>query len=69
MSSNFFTDQRNILFAILYTSFGVCPRDHYMLLQRSTTGLCHALLWFPEQIAPLAVLRFFEQMAPLAPCG
>jgi hypothetical protein len=23
-----------------------------MLLQRSTTGVCHALLWFPEQTVP-----------------
>jgi hypothetical protein len=30
----------------------VWPRDHYMLLQRSTTGVCHALLWFPEQMVP-----------------
>jgi hypothetical protein len=29
-----------------YTSFGVWPRDHYMPLQRPTTGVCHALLWF-----------------------
>jgi hypothetical protein len=35
-----------------YTSFGVWPRDHYMPLQRSTTGVCHALLWFPEQMVP-----------------
>jgi hypothetical protein len=34
----------NLLFAILYTSSGVWPRDNYMLLQRSTTGVCHALL-------------------------
>jgi hypothetical protein len=26
----------NLLFAILYTSFGVWPRDHYMPLQKST---------------------------------
>jgi hypothetical protein len=26
----------NLLFAILYTSFGVWPRDHYMPLQRLT---------------------------------
>ena len=59
----------NLLFAILYTSFGVWPRDHYMPLQRFTTGLSHALLQFPEQTAPLAVLRFPAQTAPLAPCG
>jgi hypothetical protein len=35
-----------------YTSFGVWPRDHYMSLQSSTTGLCHALVWFPKQTVP-----------------
>jgi hypothetical protein len=39
----------NLLLAILYTSFGICPRDHYMLLQRFTTGVCNALLWFPQK--------------------
>jgi hypothetical protein len=39
----------NILFASLYTSFGVWPRDHYMPLQRSTSGVCHALLRFLKQ--------------------
>jgi hypothetical protein len=39
-------------FSILYTSFGVWPRDHYMMLQRSTTRVCHALLWFPEEMVP-----------------
>jgi hypothetical protein len=28
----------NIFFAILYTSFGVWPRDYYMPLQRFTMG-------------------------------
>jgi hypothetical protein len=42
----------NLFFAILYTSFGVWPRDHYMSLQRSTTGVCHALLRFPKQTVP-----------------
>jgi hypothetical protein len=32
-----------------YTSFGVWPRDHYMLLQRFTIGVCHALLRFPDK--------------------
>jgi hypothetical protein len=32
-----------------YTSFGVWPRDHYMPLQRFTTGICHALLRFPDK--------------------
>jgi hypothetical protein len=48
--------QENPLFAILYTFFIVWPRDHYMMSQRSTTGVCHALPRFPPQ-------------APLAPCG
>jgi hypothetical protein len=46
----------NLIFAILYTSFGVWHRNHYMLLQRSTTGVCHALLWFPTK-APLTVVE------------
>jgi hypothetical protein len=36
-----------IPFCHSYTSFGVWPRDHYMPLQRATTVVCHALLWFP----------------------
>jgi hypothetical protein len=32
-----------------YTTFGVWPRDHYIPLQRSTTRVCHALLWFPRK--------------------
>jgi hypothetical protein len=40
-----------------YTSFGVWHRDHYMSLQRPTTGVCHALL-------PIS-----QQRTPLAPCG
>jgi hypothetical protein len=35
-----------------YSSFGVWLRDHYMSLQRCTTGVCLALLWFPEQTVP-----------------
>jgi hypothetical protein len=31
---------------------GVWPRDHYMILQRSTTGVCQASLWFLEQTVP-----------------
>jgi hypothetical protein len=27
-----------------YTSYGVWPRDHYMMLQRFTTGVCHGFL-------------------------
>jgi hypothetical protein len=52
-----------------YTSLGVWLIDHYMPLQRSTTGVCQALLWFSRQMTPLAVLRFLEQTSPLAPCG
>jgi hypothetical protein len=58
----------NLLFAILYTFFSVWPRNHYILLQRSTTGVCHALLWFPEQRIPLLVLWFPAQTSPLVPC-
>jgi hypothetical protein len=32
-----------------YTSFGAWPSDHYMPLQRPTTGVCHALVRIPEQ--------------------
>jgi hypothetical protein len=46
----------NLLFVILYTFFGVCFKDHYMPLQMSTTGVCHALLRFSTK-GPLAVLR------------
>jgi hypothetical protein len=35
-----------------YTSFGVWPRDHYMPLQSSTTGVYHALLRIPRQMVP-----------------
>jgi hypothetical protein len=28
-----------------------------MLLQRSTIGLCHALLWFPEQTVPASIAK------------
>jgi hypothetical protein len=52
-----------------YTTFGVWPKDDYMSLQRSTRGVCHTLLWFPEQTALLAVLRSLEQTAPLALYG
>jgi hypothetical protein len=47
----------NLIFAILHTSFSVWLRAHYMPLQRSTTGVCHALLRIPQQ------------RAPLTPCG
>jgi hypothetical protein len=47
-----------------YTYFGVWPRDHYMLLQRSTIGVCHDLLWFSDKWSPLAMLRFSTQSDP-----
>jgi hypothetical protein len=47
-----------------YTSFGVWPRDHYMLLQRSTTGVCHALLWFPEQTIPACSAKVSRTNVP-----
>jgi hypothetical protein len=54
MHSDFITHRwlENLLSAILYISFGIWSRDHYMPLQRSTIGVCHALLWFPEQTVP-----------------
>jgi hypothetical protein len=41
MSSNFIASQatRELSFCHSYTTFGVWPRDHYMLLQRFT--MCH----------------------------
>jgi hypothetical protein len=35
-----------------------------MSLQRSTIGVCHALLRFPDKRSLLAVLRFPEQSGP-----
>jgi hypothetical protein len=35
-----------------------------MLLQRSTTGVRHAFLWFPDKRSPLTVLRFPTQNIP-----
>jgi hypothetical protein len=35
-----------------------------MLLQRSTTGVCHALLRFPDKWSPLVVMRFPAQNDP-----
>jgi hypothetical protein len=35
-----------------------------MSLQRSTTGVCHALLRFPDKRSPLVVLRFPAQNDP-----
>jgi hypothetical protein len=35
-----------------------------MSLQRSTTGVCHALLRFPDKRSPLVMLRFPAQSGP-----
>jgi hypothetical protein len=35
-----------------------------MPLQRSTTGVCHTLLRFPDKRSPLVVQRFFAQSGP-----
>jgi hypothetical protein len=66
MRSDFITRQwlENLFSTILYTSFDVWPRDHYMLLQMSTTGVCHALIWFPDKRSPLAVPLFAAQIIP-----
>jgi hypothetical protein len=40
-----------------------------MMLQMSTTRVCHALLRSPDKRSLLAVLRFPAQTSPLAPCG
>jgi hypothetical protein len=55
----------NLLFAILYTSFGVWPRDHYMSLQRSTTGVSHASLWFPRPWVPACSAKVSSGLKPL----
>jgi hypothetical protein len=47
-----------------YTSFVVWSRDHYISLQRTTTGVRHGLLRFPDKRSPLAVLRFPAQSGP-----
>jgi hypothetical protein len=58
----------NLPFAILYTSFSVWPRDHYMPLQRFTIGVCHALLQFPHK-GPACIAKISQQRPPLATCG
>jgi hypothetical protein len=55
----------NLLFAILYTSFGVWPRDHYMSLQRPTTEVCHALLRFPAHSGPACNAEVSHTQRPL----
>jgi hypothetical protein len=47
-----------------YTSFGVCPRDHYMSLQRSTTRVCNALLQISEQTVPTCSAKISCTNAP-----
>jgi hypothetical protein len=54
----------NLIFTILYTFFGVWPRDHYMLLQRSTTGVCHTLLQFPKQTVPACSAKISRTNVP-----
>jgi hypothetical protein len=54
----------NLLFAILYISIGVWPRDHYLPLQRLTPDhLSYFVIGFP-----LLGITLYPQ-APLAPCG
>jgi hypothetical protein len=55
----------NFLFTILYTSFGVWSRDHYTSLQRFTTGVCHALLWFLLTLGPACSAKFSPDLGPL----
>jgi hypothetical protein len=43
-----------------YTTFGVWPRDHYMTLQRTIVGVCHALLRFSEQMIPACSAKVFR---------
>jgi hypothetical protein len=47
-----------------YTSFGVWSRDHCMMLQRSTTRVCHALLRFFEQMVPACSAKVFHTNIP-----
>jgi hypothetical protein len=54
----------NFLFTILYTSFGVWPRDHCMSLQRSTIGVCHTFLRFPEQMVPVCSAKVSRTNVP-----
>jgi hypothetical protein len=51
----------NLLFAILYTSFGVWPKDHYMLLQMFIIRRCHASLWFPNK-GPTCTMWFLGEI-------
>jgi hypothetical protein len=60
----------NLIFSILYTSFGVWPRDHYMPLQRFTMG--HMLGLAKVVRGSIAMLRLSGVVCgtttPLAPC-
>jgi hypothetical protein len=60
----------NLLFAILDTSVGVWPRDHYMSIQRFTMGHMPSLAKVVR--GTIAMLRFPRVVrgttAPLAPC-
>jgi hypothetical protein len=64
-------DKRNLLFAILYTSFGVWSRDHYMPLPRFTMG--YMLVLAKVVCGTIAMLCFpgvvHGTTTPLAPCG
>jgi hypothetical protein len=60
----------NLPFDILYTSCGVCPRDHYMSLQMFTMGRMPGLAKIVR--STIAMLRFPRVVhgttTPLAPC-
>jgi hypothetical protein len=59
----------NLIFTILYTSFGVWPRDHYMPLQRFTVG--HMPVLAKVVHSTITMLRFSVvvrgTMTPIAP--
>jgi hypothetical protein len=40
-----------------------------MPLQRSTTGVCHGLLWFLKQTVPACTAKVSSRNIPLAPSG
>jgi hypothetical protein len=67
MHSDFITHWwlENLLFTILYASFGVWPRDHYMPLQRFNMG---RMLGFAKVVrGTIALLRFPEVVTVLRP--
>jgi hypothetical protein len=55
----------NLFFAILYNSFGVWPKDHYMPLQRSTVGVSHALLQSPVTRVAASEAKVSSWLEPL----